>query len=252
MKEEVIVVDGLHINYREAGSGKPILILHGWGRGSVTWIAVQDFLAQKGCRVIVPDFPGFGKSDVPQRAWTVDDYVMFVEHFIAQMQLANFFIVGHSFGGRLCIKMPKNGVRGLVLMSAAGIKHAQGFEQRLLKNIARIGASFENVPFFPYVKKVFYHFFVGKNDYSRLEGIMKETFKKVIDEDLTPYLSAIAVPTLIVWGRKDRITPISDAFRMHEEIKDSTLKILDKGTHILNIEMPEELAYIIDEFFKGV
>jgi len=77
---------------------------------------------------------------------------------------------------------------------------------------------------------------------------MKETFKNVIAEDLTPFLSQIKTPTLIIWGEKDKITPLSDGYKMNQEIKSSILKIIPKGIHNLPFQFPQEIVENILKF----
>lgn len=81
MEERKIIIDQLSINCRFfGGNDKPaVLVLHGWGVGSEAWVEAAVMLAQEDYRVIVPDMPGFGKSEVPEKPWTVDDYVEWVK-----------------------------------------------------------------------------------------------------------------------------------------------------------------------------
>ena len=249
MTEEKILINGLQINYKSDGlqnKEKTILILHGWGKGSDSWENIQKRIAFLGYKTICPDFPGFGKSDTPKTPWNLDDYVKFTENFISQLNLENFFLLGYSFGGRVSIKIPKNKIKGLVLLSSAGIKHKRTFFQYLYKKTAKV--SF--LPFFSYFRKFFYKFIIRKTDYVKLSGTMKEIFKNIIAENLRPYLSRITIPTLIIWGKKDKITPISDAYIMKKEIPNSTLKVIDNAGHNINLENPTELVKIIDEFVK--
>ena len=79
--EKIVFVDNLKINLKVVGQGEPVLILHGWGSSIKSWLRVQEFLAEKGFKVIVPDLPGFGESSVPEKAWTVLDYKNFIIRF---------------------------------------------------------------------------------------------------------------------------------------------------------------------------
>jgi pimeloyl-ACP methyl ester carboxylesterase len=79
---------------------------------------------------------------------------------------------------------------------------------------------------------------------------MKETFIKIIAEDLTSCLSLISVPTLIIWGEKDRITPLSDGYLMKEKIAQSELKIIPGQGHAFHHEAPEEIAREILQFIS--
>ncbi|HXK32096.1 MAG TPA: alpha/beta fold hydrolase, partial [Candidatus Paceibacterota bacterium] len=71
MKEVRVLINGLETNYKIAGSGPAILVLHGWGGSSDSWVKVQEILSEKGYQVIAPDFPGLGVSANPPIAWGV-------------------------------------------------------------------------------------------------------------------------------------------------------------------------------------
>ena len=103
--EEKILIKGLETNFKIIGEGKPysqtpfetgrpaesgdgpLLILHGWGSNSERWQKVGELLAKNGIKVIIPDLPGFGKSQKPSRAWGLDDYCEFAGEFIKFLNL---------------------------------------------------------------------------------------------------------------------------------------------------------------------
>ncbi|MFA6376817.1 MAG: alpha/beta hydrolase, partial [Candidatus Paceibacterota bacterium] len=110
MKEQKIIINDLAENYKAYGKELPsfakvsedkpvVLVLHGWGIGSGSWVGVAEGLARDGFGVVCPDMSGFGKSQEPEKPWKVDDYVKFVEDFAAQLGLEKFYLLGHSFGG---------------------------------------------------------------------------------------------------------------------------------------------------------
>ena len=74
MEEKRILNNGLKINYKVAGQGPVVLILHGWRSSLNTWETVQKILANMGYKVYLLDLPGFGKSDSPPKPWKVSDY----------------------------------------------------------------------------------------------------------------------------------------------------------------------------------
>lgn len=72
--------------------------------------------------------------------------------------------------------------------------------------------------------------------------------KSVLEEDLTPLLEKISCPTLIIWGKKDKITPLKDGYLMKEKIKNSRLEILEKISHTPHLENPQALVQKIQSF----
>ena len=257
MEEKKIFVDNLEVNYKIAGSGPAVLILHGWGGSSDSWIAVQEILAKQGYKAICPDLPGFGKSKTPSRAWEVTDYAEFVNKFTRFLNIDNFFIISHSFGGRVAISFagtyPEK-LKRLVLCNSAGIKPNPGIKTRIIFQFSKIG----NAIFSPKISARFkdgarniFYVFLRHKDYAKANGVMKETIKKVLNEDLTQDLSKIRTKTLIVWGEKDKMVPVKYAQVFKEKIKDSQLVILPKIGHSPHLEAPEKLSKILIPFLKG-
>ena len=130
MREEKISINDLNINYKIAGSGPAVLILHGWGGSSDSWEKIQKILSERNYSIICPDLPGFGKSQTPLSPWTLQDYIHFVLKFAENLHLNSFYLIGHSFGGRIAVKMAVNHssmIKKLILCDPAGIKIKPGF-----------------------------------------------------------------------------------------------------------------------------
>ncbi len=232
-----------------------ILILHGWGSSGKSWNKVKESLNSLGYSVIIPDLPGFGQEPEPPKPWSVDDYVSWVEQFCIKNNLNNFLLLGHSFGGRVAIKFTakyQERIKKLILFSAAGVTPRPKNKLSLLKILAKVINSVFSLPvlnlFENISRKVFYKI-LGNRDYYFLSSqIMRETFKKVIEEDLSSYLNKINTSTLIVWGEKDLMTPVSDAQKIHQEIPNSVLKIVPNENHYFYAKNPEKLVEAIKEF----
>lgn len=235
---------------------KDIVILHGWGRGTKSYEEAKRLLEQRGYSVYLFDLPGFGEAPPPDKPWSVDDYADFVWKFIQANNLNEVFLWGNSFGGRIAIKFAINHsgkLRGLILCAAAGIKHELNFRQKFANFLAHLGKPAAQIigveKYVDFAKKLVYKI-AGSSDYRLATGVMKETMKKTDSEDLKPYLSKIKTPTLIIWGRKDDILPLSDAYIMNKEITDSQLKILEDVGHRPHKESPEKLVEIINNFIN--
>lgn len=256
VKEEKIIINNLKINFKIAGEGEPLLILHGWGGSSDSWIKVQELLAKEGYKVISPDFPGFGKSKTPFQTWSVGDYARWTNDFADFLNLKRFFVLAHSFGGRVAIKLaiqsPEK-IKSLILCSSAGIKPKPRPHQRIFWLGVKIGnALFSQKPLTRFkdgARNLFY-IFLRHKDYVKADGTMKETIKKVLEEDLLPDLPKIKIKTLIVWGEKDKMVPVRYAHIFKEEIENSELKILPKIGHNPHLEVPEKLSEIILNFIQ--
>jgi len=228
---------------------KTLFILHGWQSSKEKWDRVKEHLEKSGIRVIVPDLPGFKEENKINKPWNISDYVEWFERLINDQD--KFFLLGHSFGGRVSIKFAARNperLKGLILVSSAGIKKKI---PGLLKFVKKL-RFFSFLPGYNFFRKLFYRFILGKTDYLLAKGNLRETFKNVINEDLTPYLEKIKVPTLIIWGEKDRTTPISDAYLMKEKIKGSRLEILENIGHTPYLENPKVLSQKIKDFVENI
>ncbi len=242
---------------------KTLIILHGWGSSKEKWQKVKENIEREGFRVLVPDLPGFKLENRLKKNWNLDDYIEWFKDFL-QGNVSfetndGFFLLGHSFGGRMGIKYASlypQKISGLFLVSAAGIKKRPSLYRKILLKGARTmkNLHIEELPllkgFWQFLRKVFYCYILRKTDYFRTSGYLKETIKNILDEDLTSYLNKIKIPTFIIWGEKDKITPVEDAFLMKKKIKKSEINLLNKIGHTPHLEVPNKLSQVILEFIK--
>lgn len=185
MEEKKIIINNLTINYKTFGNGKPLLILHGWGGSSNSWIEVAEIISQKGFKVVCPDLPGFGKSQEPPKPWSVDDCAAFISEFTKALDLENFFLFGHSFGGGLALtfsaKNPQT-TKLLILCGAAIIrKERLNFRQKIARFMAKGRELLLAIPvigqtLYGLAQKIVYGI-AGTKDYYRSTRNMRETLK---------------------------------------------------------------------------
>ena len=254
----VKIIGGIKIDYQITGEGRVLLLLHGWAleMSKEKYRKLVGELAKK-YKVVALDFPGFGGSSLPPKPWGVREYADLVASFVNALNLRVFGIVGHSFGGRIAIKFavlyPER-LKKLILCASAGIKHPLNFFQKIIFKLAIFGNFlFSKRPFkrFKDVAHNFFYTFLRQKDYAKAKGIMKETLKKVLEEDLRPELSQIKINTLLIWGEKDKAVPIKDAYLMKEHIPQSVLEIIPGASHTPNLEMPEKIADIVGNFLAN-
>jgi len=257
MREEKVLINGLETNYKIAGEGKPFLILHGWGGSSDSWKAVQKKISQAGYKVICLDLPGFGKSKEPPVAWSVADYTEWLLGFVNFLKLEKFFLLAHSFGGRVAVKFASiysEKLEKLILCAPAGIKIKPGFKTRIIFWMAKIGNMFFTPRplnrFKDRARNLFY-MFLRKRDYVKANETMKDTLKKVINEDLLPDLAKVNTETLLIWGEKDRMVPLKYGYIFNKNIRKSRLKILPRIGHSPHLETPEKLSQLIMQFLQS-
>lgn len=233
---------------------KPVLILHGWGSSSRSFDIVSKLLTEKGYQIFVPDLPGFGSAQAPDKPWPVDDYVNFVFNFAKVQDLDKFVLLGHSFGGQIGVKFafkyPEK-LSGLILYAAAAVRRKPGIKEKIFLALSKIGGFIFSLPildlFRDLTRKILYYL-SGSRDYYRAQGVMKEIMQKTIQEDLSPILRDINLPTLIIWGEKDKITPLADGQIIKKSIKNSELVVISGAGHSPHKEHPQEFIGAILPF----
>jgi len=243
--EKTIKIDELNITYKIVGEGKPFLILHGWGSKSDRWMTVAKLLSGHGFQVIIPDLPGFGQSTNPETVWNLNDYTNFVNKFVEKLGLAEFHLLGHSFGGNMAITYSlkySEKIEKMFLVGAAAIR-AETIKKKTTYGLSKI---FKFLKYIPFVRRFFYRFII-KSDYPSTRGIMREIYLKTIKEDLSDKLEGVNVATSIIWGEKDDITPLKNAHQINSKIKNSTLEIVPHMGHNLHSEVPGKLSDIISK-----
>ena len=193
-------------------SNKKLLILPGWGDNRKTFFNIINNLKDK-YEIYIIDYPGFGKSTFKNIDMTIYDYAEIINTFMIKNKIINPIIISHSFGGRissLLISKYKVKVDKLILIDVAGLKEKLNIKKilkiklyKLLKKIISIIPSTNKKQRLEKIRNKF-----SSNDYNTLPSHMYQTFKNIINEDLTKYYKNIVVETLIIWGQKDNITKL--------------------------------------------
>lgn len=244
-------INGQKLFYKQAGGGKALFLLHGWGADSDAWEPVARHLAQF-FTVYNFDFPGFGCSPPPQTAWSVHDYASLIEDFARLEGIEKPIILGHSFGGRISILLGAKCLPAkMVLVDSAGILPKRSLDYYMKVYSYKTAKKIFSLPglrhkkeemLSPWRKKS------GSSDYKQAEGVMKQIFVKVVNEDLTSFLPKITAPTLLVWGELDTATPVADGQQMEKAIAGSGLVILKGAGHYSYLDRLPQFLRIIDSF----
>jgi pimeloyl-ACP methyl ester carboxylesterase len=245
-----VIVDGLATNYLDEGHGPAFLLLHGWANTLHSFDAISASLC-KSHRIVRLDLPGFGATEPPPSAWNVEDYARFVRTFCEKIGLEPDTAIGHSLGGRILVKGLARRIffpRKVILIASAGVAERNTVRNRVYKLAAKVGrallwplpARIRNS-----ARRVLYSHAGG--DYLTV-GSMSGTFIKVISENLSESAKLISVPTLLIWGEHDVVTPLSEAKRLHTLIANSQLNVIKGTGHFVHQEKPEKVASQIQEF----
>ena len=206
------------------GEGRQVLLLHGYKSSANSFYYQINALAQSGFKVIAPDMPGFGSSAQLTSPWSVGDYAKWLEKFVAATGLNSPYIVAHSFGARVAFKYLSehgDGVKKLLITGGAGVVKPRSPKYiRQVKRYRRIKKLFPR-----YAER---HF--GSEEYRTLSPVERESYKLIVNEDLTECAKLIKAPALLVYGRDDKTTPPDEEGRIFNGcIAGSSLEIIEGG-----------------------
>ena len=251
--DQQVIIDNHLISFRSfnlQASNTAVVFLHGWGSSKEAWQGIEAQLKTSGQAILLLDLPGFGASPLSKRDLSIADYAALVAGFVKKQGLAKVSIVGHSFGGRIGIKLAARYpqlVAKLVLVDSAGF--AMGSKQKKIYAMAaRLVRPVFKPAFMAGLRKSIYQA-LGAEDYLATPALQK-TFIKAVGEDLAEDMKKIACPTLVVFGEKDTDTPVEFGERMHKLIAGSELRVLAGAGHYSFLDKPEEFSLLLKGFIS--
>lgn len=212
------------------GTLDKIIIVPGWTYSIDRWFNFKRILEKAGYDVETLIIPGL--TTPSKKVWSLESYVDWLKQTLDK-EGSKVVLVGHSSGGRIVLsyaaKYPDS-LKKLVLIDSAGIFHNElptKLKRFVFKIFSKIG---KKIGLFKNFRWVIYKL-AREHDYEKASLNMRKTMKNLIYLDLSPILKEVKVPTLIIWGEKDKITPLSDALVMKRDIKNSKLKIIKAARH---------------------
>ncbi|MDD2376051.1 MAG: alpha/beta hydrolase [Clostridia bacterium] len=251
-------INDININYEMLGENniQSVLILHGWGANLQTMLPVSKYLSKK-YKVYTIDLPGFGKSSEPNSTYTVTDYATVVIKFCEAMNIKVPTLIGHSFGGRVILKMVGELsyiAKNIIFVDSAGIKPKRSIKYyfkvysfKIIKNVIKLFCNNEkSEKIISNLRKN-----AGSSDYQAASENMKKVFINVVNEDLKYCLPKINVPTLLIWGENDKDTPLRDAKVFEKLIPDSGLIVFKDAGHYSYLDKLGDFLVIILKFMEG-
>ena len=251
--EQDIIANGVTVHYVRKGKGMPMILMHGWGCNNAT-LSVFEKVGSEQHEVFNLDLPGFGKSQEPPTVWSVDDYVEMLNDFCKKLDIQRPILLGHSFGGRVAIGYASRyPVDRLILVDSAGIK-----PRRSLNYYFKVYSYKLARRALPYLvgqkraERIIDNMRAnrGSADYRNSSPRMREVMVRCVNFDQRKQLSAIQVPTLLLWGENDTATPMRDAHIMNRKIKDSTLVSFPGAGHYSFIDNPFQSTAVVKRFIQ--
>jgi pimeloyl-ACP methyl ester carboxylesterase len=248
-------VAGIGVRLVRRGSARhpadlPIVVLHGWGAHIK---AIEPILAPLAgeTEVLALDLPGFGESEEPPEPWSSEQYAGFVAALLDDARISRCHLIGHSRGGAiaicLAVQRPEL-VSRLILCDSAGLRPKRGMRYRWRVALAKVGRllGLLGSPGRRLQDRIRGR--VASSDYLAASPAMRETFRRVIAEDLAGHLPKIAAPALLVWGSADDDTPLWMGERMEELLPDGALVVFEGAGHYAYADQPARFAQLSRHF----
>jgi 2-hydroxy-6-oxonona-2,4-dienedioate hydrolase len=274
--EQRINVGGLPVRHLVAGEGTPLVLLHALGESALDWRWVLPALSRTH-RVYAVDLPGFGYSGKPSAEYSSAFFARFVGAYLDALGLERAALVGNSLGGlvalRLALSEPAR-VSALGLVASAGLGWAVTYALRLptlpgygeaaiVWGKTPLGAAqraWLRVPLlFARPERVPAEWITEQTRIGQLPGFTEATISALrahVDlggqrEVLIEQLPRLEIPTLIVWGKRDRVFPYSQAQEAVTCLRQGFLELLPDCGHLPQIEQPGRFAAILGQFLDG-
>lgn len=268
-----VTVRDVRIRAVEAGRGKgpTILLIHGFIVTHAEWDDVIDELAER-FHVIAPDLPGFGDSSKPspsKYAYSIEAFAESMADLVAAFGVGRVHVVGHSMGGAVALTLAAQHpelVQRLVVVDPLSYAVPMSFRAKL--------------PFYPVIGPFIFKQLYGRTMFRsyfrdevfprgapinlpRIDSFYDKfnspaaresayaTLRAVLDtRTLVARLGRVRAPTLVVWGRDDKLFPCANASRLARELTDARLEVMECG-HSPAEERPEQFLSIVTEFLEG-
>ncbi len=245
-----IKFNGLTSHYQKIGEGRPLILLHGWGCSWQTWQPIIQPLAAD-YELILPDLPNFGQSDDTKQIWDSRRYAQWLSTFINKLELTDFFLGGHSLGGKIVAQYAADldddqpQPTKLVLIGSAGLPTPLPWYQRLQKQALKVIPIplKELVP--NRVKHKLLKWTHSSTDHFFANDHQKKILEKVVEENITQLLPKIKQPTLLLWGRHDLATPLKNGQDFNRLIPESLLVVFEDSQHFPFVDEPDKFVEVI-------
>jgi len=254
--------------FREAGNGPTALLLHGYPNSSYLWRDVLPAVAGAGYRAVAPDLLGYGDSPLDGKEGTWEDHIEALDAFVGEQELAPLVLIVHDWGGLIGLRWAcehPEAIRGLVLMSTGFFPDGRWHGMATAMRSGQVDELMENMDREAFgelmrqaapnadataVDEYYKGFATVEQRRAGLAMYRSGDFEK-----LAPYegrLTALDVPTLILWGDGDEYAPVGGAHRFNKEIPHAELVVLEGAGHFVMEEEPERVGAEIAGFLSGL
>jgi pimeloyl-ACP methyl ester carboxylesterase len=269
-----VEIDGTRVNYAELGSGPrmAVVFVHGLSGSWQNWLENIPHFARER-RVLALDLPGFGHSPMPEWEISIESYGRLLHRFCDELAVGDCAVVGNSMGGFISAEAASaqpNLFEKLALISAAGVSSVR-LRRQPAETAARMATAAAPLLLMlqerglrrPRVRSATFKGLFQHPEELRRE-LLLETFQNgagrpgflpavqgLVGYDILDQLTEVDVPTLIVWGRNDRVVPPQDAAGFAQRLRNSRTVIFDDTGHLPQLERPTRFNRVLETFLAG-
>ena len=235
-----------------------LVLLHAFPLDRSMWDREVRALADAASPIVAPSFPGFGRSDLPSRQPSLDDYADAVIDVLDAARVKTAAFAGLSLGGYVAFSIWRRHRRRVERLALIDTKAEADTPEAAQNRIRLAGLIREHgidallktppkwlrdgAPQWPAVKELI--------KTQRPEAVAQASIAMAGRADSTDALATIDVPTAVIVGEADAITPLANAKTMHEAIKGSSLTVLPDAGHLANVEAPEAFDKAIRSWLR--
>ncbi|MCY0897614.1 MAG: alpha/beta fold hydrolase [Firmicutes bacterium] len=252
VREDSVALTGGTLHWYEAGSGLPVVLLHGGGgTGRAFWAQLHS-LSDQGWRILAPDMPGFGLSDWFDGVTRIEEIGPTLFEWLDSLEIPKAVLGGNSMGGRVAMSMASHHpsrVPALIILDSVGLT---------LSDVPIINPL--TLPSNQYMRGLVFDpdRYKQHTPYRTLADAQqlnrgRVSFAKYLDHaaiqpDPELDLGQLTMPTLLIWGREDRIVPLAYGKALHQALGHGELTVIDDCGHLPHIEEPELTSHLIHDF----
>lgn len=275
-KLQTITLHGDRVAYRDEGTGEALLLIHGMGGSSFNWREVIPRLSAR-YRVLAPDLLGHGQSDKPRGDYSVGAFAVVLRDLLDALYIPQVTVVGHSLGGGVAMQFAhqhREYCRRQVLVSSGGLGMEVGLLLRML-SLPGAGLALPLIASRPAIHagnalrswatssgRQFSRFGETSTAQAPLANrptrqAFLRTLRSVVDHrgqavcGLNRLHLAADLPTLIISGEQDRVIPVAHAHAAHTALPGSRLHIIPGVGHQPQVQCPDTVAGLIDDFIAA-
>ena len=261
VERKTISAGTINTAYLEAGSGDPILLLHGVSAAGITWYPVIGPLSAH-FRVFAPDIVGYGESDKPAADYDPPYYCAWLTAFLDAVGLKKAHVVGHSQGGAISLRFALDSparVKSLVLVDSAGLGVGSGASFGVLLAMLCYNLFPSRTTGLWVTRQVMHdpqNLDPALGEYidevTKAPGGRRALLRGRADTRIPPeQLAQIAHQTLIIWGQEDRLLPVAQARTAAKALPHAQLHVIPEAGHTPFIDQPQQFNDVLLSFLRG-